>query len=99
MLAHDFANRSRRFFGVIERDRGYEMVQDVRADDRVEEVRVDEAKVAVDGGGGAEEECVYVGRVMREGGVGMLEEGDRDWKRGVVSMVEGKSVGNKGRSI
>lgn len=60
---------------MVERDSGHEMMADVRADDVVEEMRVDEAEVAVDGGGCAACECPGCGGVVGEGGVGVLEEG------------------------
>ena len=66
------------FTGVVERDCGDEVVADVRADDVVEEVGVDEAEVAVDGCGCSARERPGFVVVVRHGCVGVLEEGDRD---------------------
>ena len=52
------------------------MVEDVRADDGMEEVGVDKAEVAVDGCGCTEDKRKGVRRVVREGGVRVLEVGD-----------------------
>lgn len=62
------------FARVVEGDGGHEVVADVRADDVVEEVRVDESEIAVDGGGCAARECPGAVGVVGEGGIGVLEE-------------------------
>jgi hypothetical protein len=64
---------------MIERDSRHEMVADVGPDDVMEEVGVNEAEVAVDCGGGAAGEGPGAVAVMREGAVGVLEEGDCDY--------------------
>jgi len=63
---------------VVEGDGGDEVVADVCADYVVEEVRVDEAEVAVDGCGGAAGEGPGAVVVVRHAAVSVLEEGDGD---------------------
>lgn len=84
MLAHDAADVDGGFSGVVEGNRGNEMVADVGANDVVEEMSVNEAEIAVDGGSGTTGEgpCLVV--VVRHAGVGVLEEGDGNCE-GVVS--------------
>lgn len=52
------------------------MMADVGADDVMEEMGIDEAKVTVNGGSGTAGEGPGVVVVMGEGAVGVLEEGD-----------------------
>jgi len=78
MRAHHLADGVRGLAGVVEGDGGDEVVAHVRADDVVEEVRVDEAEVAVNGCGGAAREGPGVVVVVGERAVGVLEEGDGD---------------------
>jgi hypothetical protein len=59
---------------VVEGDRGNEMVADMGADDVVEEVSVDEAEVAVDGGGCAAGKGPGLVVIVRHGSIGVLEE-------------------------
>jgi hypothetical protein len=61
---------------VVKGDCRHEVVADVCSDDVVEEVSVDESKIAVDGCGGATRECPGAVVVMGHGGVGVLEEGN-----------------------
>lgn len=49
MLAHHFLDVKRGFGGVVEGNGGDEVVADVRADDVVEKMGVNETEVAVDG--------------------------------------------------
>jgi hypothetical protein len=63
---------------VVEGDGRDVVVQDVRLDDAVHQVAADEAELAVDGGRGAAGEGPGVTGVVRERGVGVLEEGDGD---------------------
>lgn len=76
MLAHDLANGIGGLAGVVEWDGGDEVVENVSANDVVEEVGVDETEVTVDGGGSSASEVPGVVVVVWEGSVGVLEEGD-----------------------
>jgi len=76
VLAHDFANVDGGFAGVVEGDRGHEVVADVGADDVVEEMRVDEAEITIDGCGCAASESPGFGVVMWHACIGVLEESD-----------------------
>ena len=88
MRTHHLADGVGRLAGVVEGDRGDEVVAYVRADDVVEEVGVDEAEVAVDGGGGAAGEVPGVVVVVGETAVGVLEEGDCDcWGWGLACVL------------
>jgi hypothetical protein len=87
VFAHDLADGDGRFTCVVEGDRGHEVVADVRADDVVEEMRVDEAQVAIDGGAGTARKSPCVAVVMWEGAVGVLEEGDCDYEGDVRYAV------------
>lgn len=75
---------------MVEGDCGHEVVADVRADDVVEEVRVDEAEVAVDGCGGAAGEGPGAVVVVGHAGVGVLEEGYCDCKSRSVFALRSK---------
>lgn len=66
---------------MVEGDGGDEVVADVCTNDIVEEVSVDEAKVAVDGCCGAAGEGPGLVVVVRHAGVGVLEKGDGHWKK------------------
>lgn len=76
VLAHDRLDGLGGLVGVVEGDGADVVVQDVGLDDTVEEVAADEAKLTVDGRGGATDEVPLIGSVVREGGVGVLEESD-----------------------
>lgn len=54
------------------------MVEDVGLDDAVQERATNEAELAVNGGGGAAGVGPGLSVVVRESGVGVLEEGDGD---------------------
>ena len=79
VLAHDGANGVGSFVGIVKGNGAYVVVQDVSLDDAVQEVTADEAHLAVNGGSGATNKVPLVGRVVRQGRVGVLEEGDGDW--------------------
>lgn len=64
------------FFGAVEGDAGEEVVDDVEADDAVEEVLVDPAKVAVDGGKGTLDVGPVVGVVVVDVGVSVVQVGN-----------------------
>lgn len=78
MFAHDGLDGLAGLIGVVEGDGADVVVQDVGFDDAMEDVAADEAKFAVDGGGGAAGESPGLGGVVWEGGVGVLEVGDGD---------------------
>ncbi|PBP27062.1 hypothetical protein BUE80_DR001978, partial [Diplocarpon rosae] len=87
VLAHDPLDVLAGLPSVVEGDGGDQVVADVRADDVVEEVRVDEAQVPVDGGRGAAGEVPGLVVVVRHGGVGVLEERDGHYGRSVRACV------------
>jgi hypothetical protein len=76
-----------RFVGVVERDGGDVVVEDVGLDDAVEELAADEAEFAVDGCSGTAGVCPGFGCVMGEGRVGVLEEGDGDYSFMLVRFI------------
>ena len=80
VLIHHAADVLRGLAGVVEGDGGDQVVADVRADDVVEEVGVDEAQVAINGGGRAARERPRLVVVVRHAGVGVLEEGDGNFE-------------------
>ncbi len=80
--AHDLADGVGGLLGVVEWDSGHQVVENVGANDIVEKMGINEAKVTVDGGGGATGEVPGVVIVVWEGAVGVLEEGDGNYKRG-----------------
>jgi hypothetical protein len=85
VLAHYGLDGLGGLVSVVERDGADVVVQDVRLDDAVEQLTPDEAELAVDGGGGAADEVPLIRRVVRQRGVGVLEEGDADyWGRSVA---------------
>lgn len=76
MLSHDWANGICGLVGVVERNGGNVVVQNVSLDDAVEEVAADEAKFTVDGGGSTAGEVPGFGRVVRKRRIGVLKIGD-----------------------
>jgi len=89
VLAHDGLDSLSGLVGMVEGDGRDVVVKDVGLDDTVEKVTANEAKLAVDGGSGSASEGPGVGVVVRERGVGVLEEGDGD------EPVVDPEVGNK----
>lgn len=79
VLTHDWLDGLGGFVGMVERDRGDVVVEDVGLDDAVEEVTADEAKLTVDGRGRATGEVPRLASVVRERRVGVLKVGDGDW--------------------
>lgn len=85
-LQHALAQRPRRLPRVIVRDLAAHVVQDVRLGDAARRPRADPPheragvaeEAAVERGEGAAREGVLRGAVVREEGVGVLEEGDED---------------------
>lgn len=78
MPAHHGPDGVRSLVSVIEGDLGDVVVENVSLDDAVEKSASDETKLAVDGGGSSTSVCPGVGIVMRQGGIGVLQEGDGD---------------------
>lgn len=78
MLAHDGTDGVRGLVGVVKGNGGDVVVEDVSLDDAVEEVTADEATLAINGGSGAANKVPFLGVVVRESRVGVLEEGNGD---------------------
>lgn len=79
MLAHDGLDGLGGLVGVVEGDAADVVVQDVRLDDAVQQLAADEAHLAVNGGGSAADEVPLLAGVVRQGRIGVLQEGDGDW--------------------
>lgn len=84
VLSHHFLNMLRGLAGVVERNCGDEMMADVRADDVVEEVGIDETEVTINGGCRTTSEGPGLVVVVRHGCVGVLEEGNCDCRSSLV---------------
>lgn len=82
MTAHDLLDGFARLVGVIERDRGDVVVQDVSLNDAVHQLSADKPKLAIDSGSGATNVSPRLGRVVRESGISVLEEGNGDCTTG-----------------
>jgi hypothetical protein len=81
VLAHDLLNVDRSLLSVVEWNGRDEMMADVRADNVVEQVGVDEAKITINGcSGTAGKRPCGVG-VMGKASVSVLEESDGDCKK------------------
>ena len=78
MVTHHFPDVLRGLAGVVEGDGGDKVVADMGADDVVEEVRVNETQIAINGGRGATRECPSFVVVVRHAGICVLKEGDGD---------------------
>ena len=78
VLSHNFADGIGGLAGVVERNSGDEVVENMGANDVVEEVGIDETEVTIDGGGSSTSEVPGVVVVVWEGSIGVLEEGDGD---------------------
>lgn len=76
VVAHDALDGIAGLVGVVEGDVADVVVQHVGLDDTVEDVAADEAKVAVNGSGSTAGKVPHFGLVVREGGIGVLEEGN-----------------------
>lgn len=86
VLAHDLLDGLAGLVGVVEGDDADVVVQHVRLDDAVEDVAADEAKVTVDGGGSAAREVPHFRFVVRQCGIGVLQERDGNWR--TLSLVK-----------
>lgn len=71
---------------MVEGDGGDEVVADVCADDVVEEMRIDEAEIAINGCGCAASESPGFGVVMWHACIGVLEESDCHYSHPFVSL-------------
>lgn len=76
MVPHHGLDRLSRLVRMVEGDGADVVVEHVRLDDAVEELAANEAEFAVDGCGRAARVGPGCGGVVREGRVGVLEEGD-----------------------
>lgn len=86
VVAHDALDGIAGLVGVVEGDVADVVVQHVGLDDTVEDVAADKAEVAVNGGGSTAGEVPHFGLVVREGRVGVLEEGNGDCEEYVSKM-------------
>jgi hypothetical protein len=73
---HNLLDGLSSLIGVIERNGADVVVQDVCFSDTMHQLTTNETHFAVDGGRSTTHEVPLVGRVVRELGVGVLEEGD-----------------------
>lgn len=76
VITHDSLDGIAGLVGVVEGDVADIVVQNVSLDDTVEDVAADETKVTVDGGSSATGKVPDLGLVVRQSGVGVLQEGD-----------------------
>ena len=83
---HDGLDGFAGLVGVVEGDRADVVVQNVGLNDTVEDVTTNEAKVTVDGGGGATSKVPHLGLIVRERGVGVLQESDGNCRSQNVSI-------------
>lgn len=86
VAAHDRLDGLGGLVCIVERNGANVVVQNVGLDDTVEQVATDEAKLTVDGCSGALDKGPLLAGVVRQGRVGVLEEGDSDCEvRKIVS--------------
>ena len=78
VAAHDRLDGLGGLIGIVEGDRAHVVMQDVGLDDAVEDVAADEAKLTIDRGSSPASEVPGLTGVVRKGGIGVLEVGDRD---------------------
>lgn len=76
MLSHDWLDSLSGFICMVEGYSGYEMVYNMSFDDAMEKRAAYEAEFPIDGCGGATGESPSLSSVMRNGRIGMLEEGN-----------------------
>lgn len=87
VAAHHALDGLASLIGVVEGDVADIVVQDVSLDDAVEDVTTDEAEVTVDGGSSATGEVPDLRLVVGEGRIGVLQEGDGNYKKIVLEML------------
>lgn len=80
VLAHDGTDGVGGLVSVVEGNAGNVVVEDVRLDDAVEKVAADETALAINSGGGASDKVPLLSVVVRQGRVGVLEEGNGHWR-------------------
>jgi len=96
VAAHDRLDSLGSLASVVEGNGADVVVQDVRLDDVVEEVGTNRPEVAVDSRSGTTSEGPGVGSVVRKRGVGVLEEGDGDYKNvSETVLIEVYLIGSK----
>lgn len=78
MAAHDRLDSLGGLVGVVEGNGADVVVQNVGLDDTVQQVATDEAKLTINGCSGALDKGPLLAGVVRQGRVGVLEEGDSD---------------------
>jgi hypothetical protein len=76
VLAHDGLDGLRSLISIVKGNGADVVVEDMGLDDAVEEVTADESELAIDSGRGATDKVPLLSGVVRERGVGVLEEGD-----------------------
>lgn len=89
VAAHDRLDSLGGLVGVVERNGADVVVQNVGLDDTVEQVATDEAKLTINGCSGALDKGPLLAGVVRQGRVGVLEEGDSDCER--LELSAGRS--------
>ena len=79
VLAHDWLDGLGGLIGVVERNGGDVVMEDVSLDDTVEELATNESKLTIDGSGGTTGKVPRVCVVVRKRWVSVLKVGDGDW--------------------
>lgn len=74
--SHDWLDGLGGLVGVVEGDGGDVVVEDVGLDDAVKQVTTDETELAVNGCGGTTGKGPGGGVIVRQSGIGVLEESD-----------------------
>lgn len=76
MLSHDWLDSLSGFICMVEVDSRYKMVYNMSFDDAMEKKAAYEAEFPIDSCGGATGKSPSLSSVMRNGRIGMLEEGN-----------------------
>lgn len=98
VLAHNPANVLRSLAGVVERNGGYQVVAHVCTNDVMEEMGINEAKVTINCCSSTTGESPGAAVIVRHGRVGVLEEGNGNFKnKSVKSMGQSKTSKDFGR--